>query len=79
LGEVLPAVNSKMRWDDDFGDGWEHDDVVEAIEPMRSDAIYPVRLGGKRACPPDDAVVGRGATATCWPRSVTRRTRSTRS
>ena len=54
LGEVLPSVKSRMRWDYDFGDGWEHDVVVEAIEPMRSEAVYPVCLAGKRACPPDD-------------------------
>ena len=54
LGEVLPAVKSTMRWDYDFGDGWEHDVVVEAIEPMSSDGAYPVCLAGKRACPPDD-------------------------
>jgi len=54
LGEVLPAVGSKIRWDYDFGDGWEHDVVAEAIEPVKSDSIYPVCLAGKRACPPDD-------------------------
>lgn len=54
LGEVLPAVKSKMRWDYDFGDGWEHDVVVEAIEPMKSDATYPVCIAGKRTCPHDD-------------------------
>ena len=30
----------------DFGDGWEHDVVVEAIEPIKSGAVYPVCLGG---------------------------------
>ena len=54
LGEVLSAVKSKMRWDYDFGDGWQHDVVVEAIEPIKSDAVYPVCLAGRRACPPDD-------------------------
>jgi hypothetical protein len=54
LGDVLPAVKLTMRWDYDFGDGWEHDVVVEAIEPQRSDVTYPVCLAGKRACPPDD-------------------------
>jgi len=54
LGEVLPAVKSKMRWDYDFGDGWEHDVVVEVIELARSDVTYPVCLTGKRACPPED-------------------------
>ena len=54
LGEVLPGVKSKMRWTYDFGDGWEHDVVVEAIELARSDVMYPVCLTGKRACPPED-------------------------
>lgn len=54
LGEVLPAMKSKMRWDYDFGDGWEHDVVVEAIEPMKTDAAYPVCVAGRRACLPDD-------------------------
>ena len=54
LGEVLPVVKSKMRWSYDFGDGWEHDVVVEAIEAERLDVGYPVCLAGKRACPPED-------------------------
>jgi Plasmid pRiA4b ORF-3-like protein len=55
VAEVLPVVTAKMRWDYDFGDGWEHDIVVEAIEPTVKGAIYPVCLAGKRACPPDDS------------------------
>ena len=51
---MLPGVKSKMRWDYDFGDGWQHDVVVEAIEPARSDVKHPVCLTGKRACPPED-------------------------
>lgn len=54
LAEVLPEMKSKMRWDYDFGDGWEHEVVVEAIEPARAGVTYPVCLAGKRACPPDD-------------------------
>ena len=54
LGEVVPEVKSKMRWDYDFGDGWEHNVVVEAIEPARTDVTYPVCLTGKGACPPED-------------------------
>lgn len=54
LADVLPTVSSKMRWDYDFGDGWEHDIVVEAIEPAREGATYPMCVGGRRACPPED-------------------------
>ena len=37
LRDVLPGVGSKLRWDYEFGDGWEHDVVVEEIGPLRSD------------------------------------------
>jgi hypothetical protein len=60
LGDVLPVVTSKMRWDYDFGDGWEHDVVVESIEPMKREGASPVCVAGKRACPPDDCGGPRG-------------------
>lgn len=78
LVEVLPAVKSKMRWDYDFGDGWEHDVVVEAIEPARAGVTYPVCLTGKRACPPEDCG-GPWGYSTFSRRSATRTTRNTRS
>jgi hypothetical protein len=54
LGDVLPAVGAKMTWDYDFGDGWRHNVVVEAIAPAESDLTYPLCITGKRACPPED-------------------------
>ena len=54
LGEVLPAVTDRMRWDYDFGDGWEHEVLVEAIEPPDPGVAYPVCRAGMRACPPED-------------------------
>ena len=54
LDHVLPRVESSLRWDYDFGDGWEHDVVVEAIEPLNPKTKYPVVLDGERACPPED-------------------------
>ncbi len=54
LGDVLAETGAKMRWDYDFGDGWQHDVVVEAIEPADPDAAYPRCVGGSRACPPED-------------------------
>ena len=54
LGDVLPTVGSKLRWDYDFGDGWEHDVLVEAISLPERGAEYPACLEGRRACPPED-------------------------
>ena len=51
---VLPQVESSLRWDYDFGDGWEQDVVVEAIEPLNPKTKYPVVLDGGRTCPPED-------------------------
>ena len=51
---LLPREQSALRWDYDFGDGWEHDVVVEAIEPLDTKTKYPVVLDGARACPPED-------------------------
>lgn len=42
----------------DFGDGWEHEIVVEALLPMPSDNgpdWSPRLLDGQRAAPPEDA------------------------
>jgi hypothetical protein len=52
--QVLPRVGSILRWDYDFGDGWEHDIVVESIDSPVEGKRYPVCLGGERACPPED-------------------------
>jgi len=54
LDDVLPKVGMKMRWDYDFGDGWEHDVVVEAISMPERGVEYPLCLAGRRACPPED-------------------------
>ena len=54
VSHVLPRVESLLRWDYDFGDGWEHDVVVKAIEPLNPKTKYPVVLDGERACPPED-------------------------
>lgn len=54
LRDVLSEVRAKMRWDYDFGDGWQHNVVVEAIEPLDPDVEYPRCVAGRRACPPED-------------------------
>ena len=54
LSDVLPAVGSKLRWDYDFGDGWEHDVVCEAITRRAASDLCPAVVDGENACPPDD-------------------------
>ncbi|NLF42957.1 MAG: plasmid pRiA4b ORF-3 family protein, partial [Bacteroidales bacterium] len=38
----------------DFGDGWEHDIILEKILPVDNNIKYPVCLTGKMNCPPED-------------------------
>ena len=54
LSEVLAAGGDKMRWNYDFGDGWEHDVLVEKIADADPGVEYPLCLAGRRACPPED-------------------------
>lgn len=59
---VLPRIGSGLRWEYDFGDGWEHDVVVERIAAPEEGQTYPVCVDGDRACPPEDCggVTGYG-------------------
>jgi hypothetical protein len=43
-----------VQYDYDFGDGWEHDVVLEAIGERQAGRTYPLCVGGARACPPED-------------------------
>jgi hypothetical protein len=52
--QVLPQPKSKLRWDYDFGDGWEHDIIVEAIDSPDDMKRYPYCVAGKQTCPPED-------------------------
>ena len=51
---MLTQLKAKIGYDYDFGDGWEHDVVLEAIAPADPEGIYPWVLDGKRRCPPED-------------------------
>jgi hypothetical protein len=53
LDKVAP-LGARLRYEYDFGDGWEHDIVVEKILPPEPAVTYPRCLTGRRACPPED-------------------------
>lgn len=54
LYQVAPDVGSRFVYEYDFGDGWQHQVVVEKLLPAKAGATYPVCTAGKRACPPED-------------------------
>jgi yecA family protein len=54
LAQLAPRPKDHFIFDYDFGDGWEHRVVVEAIADADPEARYPRCLAGKRACPPED-------------------------
>ncbi len=54
LQKVAAAEGATFTYKYDFGDGWEHDVVVEKIGAAEPDVRYPVCLAGARACPPED-------------------------
>ena len=54
LSEVLTKVGDRLKYEYDFGDGWIHVLKLEKILPNDPDAVYPVCITGRRACPPED-------------------------
>lgn len=42
------------RYEYDFGDGWQHEVLLEKILPREPGVVYPLCTAGKRACPPED-------------------------
>ena len=54
LGDLVSVDVKRFRYEYDFGDGWEHEIVVESLGEPVSGANYPRCTAGERACPPED-------------------------
>jgi hypothetical protein len=54
LDDVAPGPNNRFSYMYDFGDGWEHDVVIEEVANAEPKQHYPVCIAGARACPPED-------------------------
>lgn len=53
LGSLGLRPRGKLHYEYDFGDGWEHDIVLEKVLPHAAGAL-PRCTEGQRACPPED-------------------------
>ncbi len=53
LAEVAP-LDTVLRYDYDFGDGWEHLVEVTAVAPYGASVAPVACLAGAGACPPED-------------------------
>lgn len=54
LRDVFDSTGTMMRFEYDFGDGWEHDVLLEAVRIATRSETEPACIGGRRACPPED-------------------------
>ena len=54
LISIVKSGVSRFAYTYDFGDSWEHVLVIEKAQPTAPGQAYPVCVGGKRACPPED-------------------------
>ncbi len=54
LADIAPGAKAKFIYEYDFGDGWEHQIVVEKVLPPEAGFKHVICLAGANACPPDD-------------------------
>jgi len=78
MSTALHKVGAKARYTYHFGDGWVHDVLVERVLLPEPGQAYPFFAWLERAVALLRIAAASGATTTCWPRSPTRITNSTR-
>ncbi len=54
VSDLLKKEKDKIVYEYDFGDGWQHDVILEKILPVDKKIKYPVCVKGKMNCPPED-------------------------
>lgn len=50
----VAGPGDRIGYEYDFGDGWEHELLVEARTQAEAGRIYPACIEGEGACPPED-------------------------
>jgi hypothetical protein len=51
----VAEVGERIGYEYDFGDGWEHELLVEARAKAEAHQTYPACIAGEGACPPEDS------------------------
>ena len=54
ISDLLKKEKEKIVYEYDFGDGWEHDVLLEKILPGDEKRKFLICLAGKMHCPPED-------------------------
>jgi len=54
ISDLLKTEKQKIKYEYDFGDGWEHDVILEKILVRDEKIKYPICIAGKMSCPPED-------------------------
>jgi hypothetical protein len=54
VADHFSPQNPRADYCYDFGDDWQHAVKLEKIMPREAGVRYPICVGGKRACPPED-------------------------
>jgi hypothetical protein len=54
LQQIAPEMGSSFLYVYDFGDDWQHEIAVEAVQTPADAAAHARCTGGARACPPED-------------------------
>ena len=54
LADIAPREKDCFIYEYDFGDGWEHEVLVESHLPVDPKSRRAICMDGKNACPPDD-------------------------
>jgi Plasmid pRiA4b ORF-3-like protein len=53
LGELIETVGARLLYEYDFGDGWQHELLLEEIL-LGDETFQQTCVAGKRCCPPED-------------------------
>ena len=54
LRKVAPDIGIRFIYQYDFGDGWEHEILVEGVLPPGPSGRVPRCIAGERRCPPEN-------------------------